>query len=131
MSENPHLADANSSGNHPTRRSWGCVVFAGVVSASCAGLPFYGVGYIVGSHSNDVNRGNQYVAAVNRIIAASPDRFDHLEINRGPADKFLIVGTVEQQEDLDILRDELIRAFGENRTDYVLAVELKDNDAGD
>jgi hypothetical protein len=83
-------------------------------------LPAFGIGYVCGLLGNDVSRGNRDVEQVVRIIAGDPARFGLLTIDRGPADKFILEGSVPTQADLDALRDRLIREFGEDRTEFVL-----------
>jgi hypothetical protein len=94
------------------------------VVALCAGVPSFFAGELWGLVRGDVIRGNADVARVKAILEAHPDRFRSLTINRGPLDKFLIQGTVKSQADLDFLRNELIRAFGEERVRYIFGVEV-------
>ena len=101
------------------RRSVGLLILIGSLSAACAGIPAFGVGYVGGLLGNDVSRGNRDVERVELIMAAEPQRYGDLSINRGPADKFLLEGWVNSQTDYDALRDRLVREFGEERADFV------------
>ena len=105
-------------------RSCGMLVIIAVLSACCAGFPSFFVGNFLGSMGNDVARGNRDVDRVNKIVAANPEEFGSLTINRGPADKFHLEGTVRTQADLDHLRDEMERTFGEDRAGYILEVTV-------
>lgn len=96
-----------------------------VLTGSCAALPALGVGCLYGYISSDTARGNRDVHQVRLILDEHPDRFGSLSINRGPVDKFMVEGMVETQDDLDFLREELVQTFGEERADFVLAVEVR------
>ena len=105
-----------------TTPSCGWLFLIALVSGFCVSIPSFFAGIFYGYYGNDVNRGERDVNRVNLIIEADPERFGYLSINRGPSDKFRVEGTVESLEDLNHLRDKMVRAFGEERTDNVLAV---------
>ena len=107
-----------------TTPSCGWIFLVALVSSFCVSIPSFFVGAFYGYYSNDVSRGDRDVDRVNLIIEAHPEKFGSLSINRGPADKFRVEGTVESQQDLNHLLDKMIRAFGEERTNNVLAVTV-------
>ncbi len=103
-----------------------CGVLLAIVALSliCAGIPSFFLGLFIGYLNNDVERGNRDVDEVKELIAAQPDSFGALRIDRGPADKFMIKGSVKTQKELNLLQDKLQRMFGERRTKHVLAVTV-------
>jgi hypothetical protein len=91
----------------------------------CSGIPSFFLGLLIGFLRNDLDRGDRDVDDVKELIAAHPVNFDSLRINRGPADKFLIEGFVKSPGDLDLLRDNMVKMFGERRAKRVLAVAIR------
>jgi hypothetical protein len=118
-----------NASTHPRRKTlFTCGLFMAValVAGICAGVPSFFVGALYGHLAEDVSSGDYDISRVERVIEEQPDRFGSLHINRGPAGKFLVEGPVETQADADLLREELIRIFGEERTNQVLSVTVGD-----
>jgi hypothetical protein len=113
------------------RTSCGLIAITAILAALCAGVPTFYIGQLLGYLRAENARGDRDVQRVTEIVEAHPDEFGTLTINRGPLDKFLLEGTVKSRDDLDLLREEMIRAFGEDRADYILAVEVDASSGGE
>ena len=111
--------------NTLSRTNHGTILAVAVLSLLCAGIPSFFIGLFAGYLRNDIERGNRDVDDVKEFISTHPETFATLRINRGPADKFLIEGSVKTRQDLDRLRDTLVRRFGERRARDILAVTVR------
>lgn len=68
--------------------------------------------------------GDLHASRVEELLAQDPFRFDQVTVSRGPLSKYSVSGQVESSEDLDFLKGELIRLFGEQEAGEVLAVDV-------
>ena len=98
-----------------------------VATVVVIGIPMSIIGFAAGYMAARNQRGDSDIAMVNDIVTENPERYSSLEINRGPLDKFVLQGTVSNQQIADELRQELISSFGEMRTERVFAVEVDDS----
>lgn len=101
-----------------------------VVFTAVAMFIAYWAGRVHQDLSSRSQRQDDEITTISNFLSQRRDRFGELRINRGPLDKFHLEGPVRTREDLDALRSEMTRLFGEKRADYILEASVDTEKAG-
>ena len=106
-----------------------CLWLVAVLGLLCASCVFsYGLGVYVGALGSSYQQAIWYEERITRFLKEHESRFGQLEVSHSSEGYALLYGNVATQSDLDHLRAEMTRLFGEEMAAKVVEDVEVDNE---